>query len=42
VAAVLTDGGFEREGCPVLERPDARPWCLAGAREREHALVTFS
>ena len=30
--AVLTDGAFEREGCPLLERPDARRWCLAGAR----------
>ena len=27
--AVLTDGAFEREGCPLLERPGARRWCLA-------------
>ena len=40
--AVLTDGAFEREGCPLLEHPDARRWCLAGARAREGALVTFS
>ena len=40
--AVLTDGAFERQGCPLLERADARRSCLAGARERESALVTFS
>ena len=40
--AVLTDGAFEREGCPLLERPDARRSCLAGAHARESALVTFS
>ena len=40
--AVLTDGAFEQEGCPALMPADARRWCLAGARERESALVTFS
>jgi hypothetical protein len=41
-AAVLTDGAFEREGCPALEPEDARRLCAAGARELESALVTFS
>ena len=40
--AVLTDGAFEREGCPALEPEDARRLCAAGAREFESALVTFS
>ena len=40
--AVLIDGAFERQGCPMLERTDARRSCLAGARELEDALVTFS
>jgi hypothetical protein len=40
--AVLTDGAFEREGCPALEPDDARRLCAAGARELESALVTFS
>jgi hypothetical protein len=40
--AVLTDGAFEREGCPALDSEDARRLCAAGARERESALVTFS
>lgn len=40
--AVLTDGAFEAEGCPELPAADARRACLAGARERESALVTFS
>jgi hypothetical protein len=40
--AVLTDGAFEREGCPALEPEDARRSCAAGARELESALVTFS
>jgi hypothetical protein len=40
--AVLTDGAFGREGCPLLEPADARRFCLAGARELESALVTFS
>jgi hypothetical protein len=40
--AVLTDGAFARQGCPVLEPADARRPCLAGAREFEDALVTFS
>ena len=40
--AVLTDGAFGRQGCPVLESTDARRLCLAGARAFEDALVTFS
>ena len=40
--AVLSDGAFEREGCPALERDDARRLCAAGAHEFESALVTFS
>ena len=40
--AVLTDGAFERQGCPALQAPDARRLCAAGAGEREGALVTFS
>ena len=40
--AVLTDGVFEREGCPALEPQDARRLCTAGARELGRALVTFS
>jgi hypothetical protein len=40
--AVLTDGAFGRQGCPALERADARRLCLAGARDFESALVTFS
>jgi len=40
--AVLTDGVFGKQGCPLLERADARRFCLAGARDFESALVTFS
>ena len=40
--AVLTDGAFERQGCPALESEDARRSCAAGARSYESALVTFS
>ena len=40
--AVLTDGAFEREGCPLLPSVAARTACRAGAREREGPLVTFS
>jgi len=40
--AVLTDGAFGRQGCPSLASTDARRLCLAGARELEAALVTFS
>jgi hypothetical protein len=39
---VLTDGSFAREGCPALDDPGARRACLAGAREWQNALVTFS
>jgi hypothetical protein len=40
--AVLTDGGFARDGCPRLAGAAARRECLAGARTMEDALVTFS
>lgn len=40
--AVLTDGAFERSGCPKLAAADARRDCEAGARTMEDALVTFS
>jgi hypothetical protein len=40
--AVLTDGSFEREGCPRLGAAEARQLCRAGARSMEEALVTFS
>jgi hypothetical protein len=40
--AVLTDGVFERDGCPALPSAPARAACRAGAREREGPLVTFS
>jgi hypothetical protein len=40
--AVVTDGEFERAGCPRLRAPGARLECVAGARSMEDALVTFS
>jgi hypothetical protein len=40
--AVVTDGAFERAGCPELAANDARRACEAGARSMEEALVTFS
>ena len=40
--AVLTDGAFQRGGCPLLPSAAARITCRAGAREREGPLVTFS
>jgi hypothetical protein len=39
--AVLTDGEFERTGCPQLDA-GARRQCEAGARSIDEALVTFS
>ncbi|HWL32211.1 MAG TPA: hypothetical protein VNP89_01295 [Gaiellaceae bacterium] len=42
VVAVLTDGAFERDGCPTLPSAPARDACRLGAREREGPLVTFS
>jgi hypothetical protein len=42
VVAVLTDGEFERTGCPQLPTPAAREACIAGARTMDEALVTFS
>jgi hypothetical protein len=40
--AVVTDGRFERSGCPRLADPAARRQCLEGARTMNEALVTFS
>jgi hypothetical protein len=40
--AVVTDGGFRREGCPRLRTARAREDCEEGARRMEEALVTFS
>jgi hypothetical protein len=40
--AVLTNGGFARDGCPRLRGAAARRECLAGARTMDDALVTFS
>ena len=40
--AVVTDGRFERSGCPELGTADARRQCLEGARTMNEALVTFS
>jgi hypothetical protein len=39
--AIVTDGGFARDGCPELAA-HAREACLAGARTMDDALVTFS
>jgi hypothetical protein len=40
--AVVTDGRFERSGCPQLTAADARRHCQEGARTMNEALVTFS
>ncbi len=40
--AVITNGRFEREGCPRLQMPDARAACVAGARRLAQPLGTFS
>ena len=40
--AVITDGRFERSGCPRLTDAAARRDCLEGARTMNEALVTFS
>ena len=40
--AVVTDGRFERSGCPRLTDAAARRHCLEGARTMNEALVTFS
>jgi hypothetical protein len=40
--AVLTDGEFERAGCPRLQAAPARRQCRAGAQSMNEALVTFS
>jgi hypothetical protein len=40
--AVLTNGQFERTGCPRLSTAAARSRCRAGARGMDGALVTFS
>ena len=38
---VVTDGRFEKTGCPRLD-PVASRHCLEGARTIDEALVTFS
>ena len=40
--AVITNGRFERTGCPRLATPASRRACSAGARSMDEALVTFS
>ena len=40
--AVVTNGRFERSGCPRLRIPDARAACIAGARRLTEPLATFS
>ena len=40
--AVVTNGRFERSGCPRLRMPDARTACVAGARRLAEPLATFS
>lgn len=40
--AVVTDGEFERTGCPRLAGAGARRECEAGARSMDEALETFS
>jgi hypothetical protein len=39
---VVTNGRFEREGCPRLRIPEARVACLSGARKFGKAIGTFS
>jgi hypothetical protein len=39
--AVITDGGFERTGCPELPG-GVREACVAGARSMDEPLETFS
>jgi hypothetical protein len=39
---VVTDGRFERSGCPALRTPGARASCVAGARRLGQPLGTFS
>ena len=39
---VVTDGWFERTGCPKLRLPEARAACVAGARRLGEPLATFS
>jgi hypothetical protein len=38
---VITDGGFESDGCPQVA-PDARASCVAGAKSVDEPLETFS
>jgi len=40
--AVVTDGRFQRIGCPRLGNPHARAWCAAGAARMDRPLRTFS
>jgi hypothetical protein len=42
VIAVVTDGAFERDGCPRLPTAAARRDCVSGARRIDEPLVTFS
>ena len=39
---VVTNGRFERSGCPRLNIPEARAACIAGARKLGEPLGTFS
>jgi hypothetical protein len=39
---VITDGRFERSGCPGLRLPEVRAACVAGARRFGQPLATFS
>jgi hypothetical protein len=40
--SVITNGGFESWGCPMLNEPAARDACVRGAKRMDEALVTFS
>jgi hypothetical protein len=40
--AVVTNGEFERLGCPTAPTERARRACVAGARDADGALETFS
>jgi hypothetical protein len=40
--SVITNGGFEAWGCPMLKEAAARDACVRGAKRMDEALVTFS
>ena len=40
--AVITNGAFERTGCPSIEEPAMARACVAGARSMDEPLETFS